>query len=50
MWPHPDVQIPREEFLEKVKGVDGLVCMITEKIDEELLDAAGTVLTSLFTA
>ena len=43
MWPHSDIQIPRQTLLEKVQGVDGLLCMITEKIDGELLDAAGTV-------
>ncbi|RIA82020.1 glyoxylate reductase [Glomus cerebriforme] len=33
--------IPREKFLEMAKGVDGILCMLTEKIDSELLDVAG---------
>lgn len=31
----------REVLLEKVRGVDGLLCMLTDRIDGELLDAAG---------
>jgi glyoxylate reductase len=30
-----------EELLEKVRGVDGLLCTLTEKVDAELMDAAG---------
>lgn len=33
--------IPREKLLEWVEGIDGLYCLLTEKIDDELLDAAG---------
>ncbi|CAG8646899.1 16480_t:CDS:2, partial [Acaulospora morrowiae] len=33
--------IPRQRFLELVPGVDGILCMITDKIDSELLEAAG---------
>lgn len=33
--------IPRETLLEWVQGIDGLYCLLTEKIDDELLDAAG---------
>ncbi len=36
-----DLPPPRDVLLEKVKGIDGLYCLITEKIDDELLDAAG---------
>lgn len=36
-----DEPIPRETLLEWVKGVDSLYCLLTERIDEELLDAAG---------
>ncbi len=32
---------PREILLEKVKGVDGLLCLLTDPVDAELLDAAG---------
>lgn len=33
--------ISREELLKRVKGVDVLVCLLTEAIDAEVLDAAG---------
>jgi glyoxylate reductase len=32
---------PRAEVLKRVSGKDGLICLLTEKIDGELLDAAG---------
>ncbi|MBI5841237.1 MAG: D-glycerate dehydrogenase [Chloroflexi bacterium] len=43
---HPDVwsdEMPpsRAELLQRVRGVDGLLCLLTEKIDAELMDAAG---------
>lgn len=41
LWDSDDVPVPRKELLEKVKGVDGLLCVLTEKIDAELLEAAG---------
>ncbi|MEM7530878.1 MAG: D-glycerate dehydrogenase [Chloroflexota bacterium] len=39
-WDSED-PIPRETLLEYIAGVDGLYCMLTEKVDAELLDAAG---------
>ncbi|KAF9429797.1 hypothetical protein BGZ76_001103 [Entomortierella beljakovae] len=36
-----DSVIPRNELLEMVKGADGILCLLTDKIDKELLDAAG---------
>ncbi len=36
-----DEPIPRETLLEWVAGIDGLYCLLTERIDDELLDAAG---------
>jgi lactate dehydrogenase-like 2-hydroxyacid dehydrogenase len=36
-----DDPIPRRTLLEWVKGMDGLFCLLTERIDAELLDAAG---------
>jgi glyoxylate reductase len=33
--------LPREELLARVRGVNGLVAQLTDKIDRELLDAAG---------
>ncbi|XP_068178481.1 glyoxylate reductase/hydroxypyruvate reductase [Antennarius striatus] len=48
LWDSDDA-VPRKELLEKVKGVDGLLCVLTEKIDAELLDAAGPNLKVLST-
>ncbi len=31
----------REEFLKRVAGKDALICLLTEKIDDEMLDVAG---------
>ena len=31
----------REEFLKRAAGKDALICLLTEKIDDEMLDAAG---------
>ncbi|KAM7394214.1 hypothetical protein PAMP_021027 [Pampus punctatissimus] len=49
MWDSDDIPVPRTELLQKVKGVDGLICVLTEKIDSELLDAAGPNLKVLST-
>lgn len=32
---------PRDELLRRVAGVDGLLSLLTDKVDDELLDAAG---------
>lgn len=40
MWDSDD-PVPRNELLKKVKGCDGILCVLTEKIDAEVLDAAG---------
>jgi len=36
-----DMPPAREELMQRVRGVDGLLCLLTEKIDGELMDAAG---------
>lgn len=36
-----DEPIPRQTLLEWVQGIDGLYCLLTERIDDELLEAAG---------
>jgi glyoxylate reductase len=36
----PGQQISRSELLKRVADKEGLVCLLTEKVDEELLDAA----------
>jgi len=33
--------IPRALFLERIHGADALLCLLTERIDDEALDAAG---------
>ena len=38
-----DEPVPREELLKQVQGVDALFCLLTERIDDELLDAAGKI-------
>ncbi|HHC09053.1 MAG TPA: D-glycerate dehydrogenase [Actinobacteria bacterium] len=39
VWPE-DTEIPREVLLERVRDAEGLYSMLSERIDEELLDAA----------
>jgi glyoxylate reductase len=38
-WTQPE-RIPQEELLRRVKDKEGLVCLLTEKVSEELLRAA----------
>jgi len=40
MWPD-DLPPPAEMLRQKVTGLDGLLCMLTDPIDEALLEAAG---------
>ena len=35
------VTMERKDFLAKVKGCNGIICTTLNKIDKELLDAAG---------
>jgi lactate dehydrogenase-like 2-hydroxyacid dehydrogenase len=35
---------PRQTLLEKIKGVDGVLCLLTEVVDAEFMDAAGSQL------
>lgn len=39
-----DLPPTREALLEKVRGMDGLLCLLTDRIDGEVLDAAGSQL------
>lgn len=39
-----DTAMPRQELLQQVKGAEILITLLTEKVDNELLDAAGTQL------
>lgn len=36
-----DRPIERSQLLERISGKDGIFCMITDKIDKEVLDRAG---------
>jgi glyoxylate reductase len=42
-----DRVIPREELLKRVKGVDVLLPLLTDKIDAEVMDAAGSQLKAI---
>jgi lactate dehydrogenase-like 2-hydroxyacid dehydrogenase len=33
---------PRDELLRRVRGVDGILTLLTDRVDDELLDAAGS--------
>ena len=40
VWPE-ELPPPRPVLLEKVRGIDGLLCLLTDQIDGALMDAAG---------
>ncbi len=40
VWPE-ELPPPRPVLLEKVRGIDGLLCLLTDQIDGEVMDAAG---------
>lgn len=40
MW-DSDEPIPRTELLQRVQGAHGLLCLLSDKVDVEVLDAAG---------
>jgi glyoxylate reductase len=40
IWPE-ELPPGREVLLERVRGVDGLLCLLTDRIDAEVMDAAG---------
>jgi len=40
MWEEEDVPVPRDVLEEKIENIDGLFCLLTETIDEELLQKA----------
>ena len=41
LWEGPPEAMPRAEFLNRAKGKDGLLTMLSDRVDAELLDAAG---------
>ena len=40
VWPD-ELPPPRDELLRRVSGCDGLLTLLTDRVDDELLDAAG---------
>jgi glyoxylate reductase len=40
MWPEEDRAVPKEVLLEQVQDADGILSMLTETIDAEVMDAA----------
>jgi glyoxylate reductase len=40
LW-HDDLPPSREDLLQRVRGVEGLLCLLTDKIDAEVMDSAG---------
>jgi glyoxylate reductase len=38
MWDREDEPVPRESLLREVVDVDGVICLITEKMDAEVID------------
>ncbi|NOU91641.1 D-glycerate dehydrogenase [Paenibacillus sp. LMG 31456] len=40
IWDEEDTAVPREVLQEQLKDADGLLCLLTERIDEQLLEAA----------
>ncbi len=43
VWPH-ELPPTREQLIERSRGVDGLLCTLTEKIDSDLMDSIGSQL------
>jgi len=40
VWPG-ELPPPRQVLLDRVRGLDGLLCLLTDRVDAELLDVAG---------
>src|SRR5687768_9544519 len=40
LWPH-ELPPTRDELLRHVRGVDGLLCLLTDRIDGEVMEEAG---------
>ena len=40
LWPE-ELPPGRDDLLKRVRGIDGLLCLLTDKIDGEVMDAAG---------
>jgi glyoxylate reductase len=44
LW-HDELPPSRQELLKRVEGVDGLLCLLTDRVDGEVMDTAGKHLT-----
>lgn len=44
VWPDGDGVMPREELLRRVPGAAGILCTLADRIDSDLMDAAGDAL------
>ncbi len=40
VWPDPDQPPPHAEIVRQVREADGLLCLLTDRIDAEVMDAA----------
>jgi glyoxylate reductase len=40
MWEEENVPVPRDVLLKEIEDVDGLLCLLTEKIDEDVINKA----------
>ena len=40
VWPHSH-PIERDQLLKRIEGAHGLFCLLTDKIDKDVLDKAG---------
>src|SRR4051794_21352295 len=40
IWPD-ELPPPRDELLKRISGVDGVLALLTDRVDDEFLDAAG---------
>jgi glyoxylate reductase len=40
--PPPERAMPREEFLRRSRGVSGILCTLADRVDRELMEAAGS--------
>ena len=40
MWQEEEIPVPRDVLMEQVRDVDGLLCMLTENIDQEVFEVA----------
>src|SRR6267143_4968952 len=40
IWPH-ELPPARDELLRRVTGIDGMLSMVTERVDDEFLERAG---------